>query len=197
MTTTYNLGPAADQLNTLVKGVEDDQLDSATPCAEYTVRDLLGHIIGLTAAFANAARKQGSTDAPPGSPGDLVTGDWRARIETQLTDLAQAWRDPAAWDGMTSPGGVEVPAELAGKIALNELVLHGWDLAVATGQPFSCDEASARGSLEFTSLVNSPEWGAGREGLFTEVVEVPEDASPLHRTLGLSGRDPGWRLTLP
>jgi uncharacterized protein (TIGR03086 family) len=197
MTTTYNLDPAADQLSTLVKGVEDDHLDRATPCTEYTVRDLVGHIIGLTRAFANAARKQGSTDAPAGNLGELVTGDWRARIETQLADLAQAWRDPAAWEGSTAAGGVELPAELAGKIALNELVLHGWDLAVATGQPFSCDEASARASLEFTTLANSPEWGAGREGLFTEAVEVPEDASPLHRTLGLSGRDPGWTITLP
>lgn len=57
----------------------------------------------------------------------------------QLTDLVEAWRDPAAWAGMTEAGGVRMPAEEMGVVALDELVLHGWDLARATGQPFRCE----------------------------------------------------------
>ena len=192
MSDSYDLGPAAAQLAELFDGVADDKLDAPTPCTGYTVRDLLGHLQGLTLVFRDAARKSLTVGPPPDRPGDLLTDDWRGRIADQLTELVAAWRDPAAWDGMTGAGGVELPSALAGKIALNELVLHGWDLARATGQPFDADPASVQASLEFTSLVNSPEWTIGREGLFADVVEVPADASPLHRTLGLSGRDPDW-----
>ena len=192
MSDRYDLGPAATALVELFKAVTDDELDRPTPCAGYTVRDLLGHLEGLTIVFRDAARKSATAGPPPDRPGDLLTDDWRGRIADQLTELAAAWREPAAWDGVTGAGGVELPAALAGKITLNELVLHGWDLARATSQPFDPDPASVQASLEFTSLVNSPEWTIGREGLFADVVEVPADASPLHRTLGLSGRDPHW-----
>ncbi|WP_028925233.1 TIGR03086 family metal-binding protein [Pseudonocardia acaciae] len=192
MTAKYDLGPAAEQIKTLIDGVTDEHLDGPTPCAEYTVRDLLGHLLGLTAVFRNAATRTGDTAAPPEEPGTLVTGDWPARLAARLDELALAWRDPNAWEGVTGAGGVELPSSLAGTIALNELLLHGWDLARATGQPFRADPDSVRASLEFTELVNSPRWTAGRAGLFDDVVEVPSDAPDLDRTLGLSGRDPAW-----
>jgi uncharacterized protein (TIGR03086 family) len=193
MTTRYDLGPTAERVDALVKGVTEDQLDAPTPCTDYTVRDLIGHLLGLTAAFRASASKSGSTGAPPGRLAELVTGDWRGRLSVQLAELAGAWRDPGAWEGMTGAGGVELPSSLAGTIALNELLLHGWDLARATGQEFDPDPAGVRASLEFTSLVNSPRWTAGRTGLFADPVEVPPDAPALDRTLGLSGRDPAWK----
>ena len=52
----------------------------------------------------------------------------------RLDQLAEAWADPAAWEGLTEAGGLTMPAEVAGTVALDEVVLHGWDLARATGQ---------------------------------------------------------------
>ncbi len=49
--------------------------------------------------------------------------------------------------------------------------------------------------MEFVSEMSGPEDGAGREGLFGPVVEVPPDAPPLDRLVGLSGRSPSWRLS--
>jgi uncharacterized protein (TIGR03086 family) len=109
-----------------------------------------------------------------------------------LEELVEAWRDPEAWEGMTEAGGVTMPAEVMGVVALDELVLHGWDLARATGQPFSCDPASTAAVLEFTRASAQPEHAASREGLFGPVVEVPEDAPPFERALGFAGRDPRW-----
>lgn len=43
--------------------------------------------------------------------------------------MAGAWKDPAAWTGMTRAGGVDLPGEIAAAVAADELVLHGWDLA--------------------------------------------------------------------
>jgi uncharacterized protein (TIGR03086 family) len=93
---------------------------------------------------------------------------------------------------VTEAGGVTMPAETTGAVALDELVLHGWDLARATGQPFACDPASTAAVLAFTSAMAQPEQAATREGLFGPVVEVPEDAPTFDRALGLAGRDPAW-----
>jgi uncharacterized protein (TIGR03086 family) len=78
------------------------------------------------------------------------------------------------------------------EIALNELVIHGWDVARASGQPFNCDLQALDASMEFVSLMSTPE---GPEGLFGPAVDIPADAAPLDRVLGLSGRDPSWRAT--
>lgn len=77
-------------------------------------------------------------------------------------------------------------------VALDELVLHGWDLARATGQPFSCDAASTDAVLAFTTEMARPENAEQREGLYAPVVDVPSDAPALDRALGCAGRDPGW-----
>ncbi|HEY2204746.1 MAG TPA: TIGR03086 family metal-binding protein [Pseudonocardia sp.] len=192
MTNTYDLGPSVEQLSTLLTDVTDEQLDAPTPCAGFTVRDLIGHTIGFAVGFRGAALKAPPTGTPPENPADLVGPDWRAEVPIALGALAQAWRDPAAWEGGTAAAGVDLPADLAGMIALNEVVLHSWDLAKATGQPFHPDAAGVEASLRFTTLVNSPEWPNRRDRIFGDVVAVPEDADDLDRTLGLSGRDPSW-----
>ncbi|TMR88631.1 hypothetical protein [Nonomuraea basaltis] len=69
---------------------------------------------------------------------------------------------------------------------------HGWDLARATGQPFTCNPANTAAVLAFTSASALPDQAANREGLFGPVVEVSEDAPELDRALGFAGRDPAW-----
>ena len=78
-----------------------------------------------------------------------------------------------------------MPAAVMGVVALDELVLHGWDLATAVGVEYDCSEAEAAAILAILSQGDSPAFG--------EPVPVPEDASTLDRALGRSGRDPGWR----
>ena len=199
MTTTVDLAPSARQVATLVRGITDDQLTVRTPCEAYVVGDLLDHLMGLTIAFRDAAEKTSQTaaesgnDVGPGSPSAAhLDPDWRRQLPIQLDAMAAAWREPTAWEGMTAAGGIGLPAEVAGLVAVDELVMHGWDLAMATGQQFECDPASAQASLEFASMSAAPGQEASREGLFGPVVEVPTDAPLLHRALGLAGRDPSW-----
>jgi uncharacterized protein (TIGR03086 family) len=106
--------------------------------------------------------------------------------------LARAWRDPAAWTGFADAGGVTMPSSVMGVVALDELVLHGWDLAVSTGQRFECDAASTAAVLRFTEAVARPEQVIARGGLFGPVIVVPVDAPPLQRALGFAGRDAAW-----
>jgi uncharacterized protein (TIGR03086 family) len=189
-----DLQPAADTVARIVGGVRDDQLTAPTPCTESTIGDLIDHVDGLSLAFTAAARKTplpGGSQAPKPSASHLGT-DWRERIPGRLSELAAAWRDPEAWDGVTEAGGQPMPSGVAGLVSVDELVLHGWDIAVASGQEFSCEPALVEAALGFVgpTVADKPN---GIRGLFGPAVPVPADAPPLHRLLGLAGRDPSWR----
>jgi uncharacterized protein (TIGR03086 family) len=187
---THDLTPAADRMTALIQGVSDDQLDATTP-SDIPVAALLAHIAGLTLSFTEAAKREGGDRGAPPDP-SLLGDDWRTRVPTDLSALAAAWTDPETWAGMTKAGGGDMPAEVAGLVALDELVLHGWDLAVATDQPYHCDLPTLEAAYGFVAPFSEPGMEAQREGLFGPVIEIPEDAPMLHRLLGLSGRDPNW-----
>jgi uncharacterized protein (TIGR03086 family) len=191
--TTVDLEPAARRMALLVGGVRDGMLHSPTPCDTYTVGDLLDHIGDSVLAFTEAAQKA-EPASPRGRPGDesRLGDDWRSRIGSDLASLVEAWGEPAAWQGMTKAAGVDLPAEVAGRIVLDELVIHGWDLARATQQRFECDDTTLDAVLGFVQQFAEPGQEASREGLFGPVVGVPDDAPVLDRILGMTGRDPGW-----
>ncbi|MFB7998448.1 TIGR03086 family metal-binding protein [Streptomyces sp. NPDC056002] len=186
-----DFGPQTRIVARLVDGVREDQLDLPTPCPEYAVHHLLGHILGLTAAFGDAGRKNlgPTTDTSPRAQRPDITDGWRDALAKALDDLAEVWRDPAAWQGMTRAGGVDLPGAVAAMVALDELVVHSWDLAKATGQDYAPDEAALQAAHAF--LLQS---AAGpRPDIFGPVVPVEESATLLDRAVGLSGRDPGWK----
>lgn len=188
MTIEIDLAPAAAQVSRLAAGVRAGQLDLPTPCTEWSVSVLLAHLVGLTEAFTAAARK-----VP--YPGDAAVipplpPDWRPRLETNLDTLVAAWRDPDAWQGDATAGGVTMPASVMGVVALDELVLHGWDLARATGQPFDADPANVTACLGFAEAMSQPGDEASREGLYGPVIPVPDGADDLERLLGFAGRTP-------
>jgi uncharacterized protein (TIGR03086 family) len=187
MTELVDLQPAARRMARLVDGTPEEALTRPTPCDRYTVGDLLDHIGGAAVAFRAGAIKEPLEGAASGDAANLGP-DWRARVQRDLDALSDAWRDPAAWEGMTRVGGVDLPGHIAGVIALDELVIHGWDLAKATGQ----DEGYDGPGLDavFAQVQNAR--GMGIEGLFGPEVEVPGDAPLLDRVLGASGRDPRW-----
>lgn len=190
-----DLAPPAQQLRTVVDGISDDQLPGRTPCANYRVSGLVNHVLGLTVAFRYAADKDPKASAePPGDPEApaevSLPADWRERIGHQLDELVSAWRNPAAWEGETEAGGVQAPAAVLGRVALQEIVIHGWDLARATGQDFECDQVSQD---ELLALLRESASAEGVAGLFGPMVVVAEDAPTMDRIIGFSGRDPHWR----
>jgi uncharacterized protein (TIGR03086 family) len=187
MTQPVDLTPAAQRMAKLVEAVPDAALGLATPCDEYTVGDLLDHVGGAALAFRAAAVKQPLAGGPSGDAASL-SADWRTQIPRDVLALAEAWRDPAAWTGITGAGGVELPGEVAGVVALDELVLHGWDLAKALGEPAGYDGPGLDDVFNAVQQFR----GAGIEGLFGPEVPVAADAPLLDRILGLAGRNPGW-----
>lgn len=192
--TTIDLGPAAERMAELVRNISDDQLKNPTPCPDYSLGDLIEHVGGLTLAFTGAAAKDVGGAGAQGPSGDAsrLASDWRDRIPADLADLAEAWREPDAWTGMTRAGGVDLPGEVAGLVALDELVVHGWDVAQASGQPYDCDPSSLGAVRGFVEQFSGPGQEESRKGLFGPVVDVPADAASLDQVIGLTGRDPNW-----
>jgi uncharacterized protein (TIGR03086 family) len=113
VTTALDLEPPARQLITLAGGVTDDMLAAPTPCGDYTVADLLAHVMGLTIAFRDAADKAGLPvqDAEPGRA-ELGPG-WRVQLPGRLLAMAEAWRASQAWEGLTKVGGGTMPSPSA------------------------------------------------------------------------------------
>lgn len=191
MTDSPDLGPAAQRLAALVRNVRDEQLALPTPCPAYTLGDLLDHVDGLSLAFTWAATKDFPDDvggSAPSGDGSRLGDEWRVRIPDRLDGLAAAWRAPSAWAGMTMAGPVEMPGEIAGLVALDEVVVHGWDVASALGQPFEIDEASVAGAAAFVAMFSDDDRGEA----FGFPVPIADDASALDRLIAGTGRDPAW-----
>ncbi|MFI6766580.1 TIGR03086 family metal-binding protein [Streptomyces sp. NPDC050355] len=190
MTEMIDFGAQTRLVSRIAEHTAEGQLQAPTPCEEYAVRHLLGHLVGLAAAFQDVARKElgPTTGTSPDAFRPDVGPDWRAELDRNLVGMAEAWRAPEAWQGETQAGGVPLPGALAGRIALNELVVHGWDLARATGQDYAPDPDSLGVSY---GLLSS--WAEGETGpLFGAVVAVPGDAPLLDKVVALSGRRPDW-----
>ena len=186
-----DLHPAAQRTIDVVTSVADEQLGWPTPCADSNVGDLIDHLGVFAVRFVAAARKEtgGPTSPPPPPSGANLEAGWRERIAGDLLTLADAWSDPQAWVGTTHAGGLEMPADVVALVALDELVVHGWDLAVATAHAYTPGNEEIEAATSFVASFDAPRDGR----LFGPIVPAADDATPFDRLLALTGRDPAWR----
>jgi len=191
----HDLRPAARELTRLVLAVRDDQLSDPTPCTSYTLGDLLQHVRVLAEAFTVAGRKEQPADGskpPPQGDASLLPADWRGETDDWLGRLIDTWSDPAAWEGTAWIAGFEAPASAVGITAANELVVHGWDVARASGQRLLLDEAALAPAQEFVAMMSGPGTEEARGDAFGPAVPVPVGASALDEVIAGNGRDPAW-----
>jgi uncharacterized protein (TIGR03086 family) len=184
-----DLDPATRLLNATVAGVPDDRLHGPTPCAEFSVATLLDHVAGFCLALRAAALKEPLEGGAPQPDAARLAPDWRDAIPVASEAMGAAWKDSAAWEGTCQLGGFELPGEVVGQIALGELLVHGWDLAMSTGQPFDYDGPHVD---EVVAMVHQFQ-AMGIEGPFAEAIVPPDGAPAFVQLLCASGRDPGWR----
>ncbi|WP_433389200.1 TIGR03086 family metal-binding protein [Micromonospora sp. KLBMP9576] len=175
---------AAPPTVAVVHGIADDQLDLPTPCGEYAVRDLTNHLFQVVVNFQALAARQAVqwADGP-----DLLTDGWRDRFATETRRLVRAWSDPSSLEGVSETMGM--PQTVVGDMVLLDLAVHGWDLAVATGQPYR----PAPEVLEpLRALVERLGPQGQRMGVFAEPVTSGADLTEFELLLCRTGRDPGW-----
>jgi uncharacterized protein (TIGR03086 family) len=185
-----DLSAAAATVAELIRNISDAQLTGPTPCPGYSLGDLVDHVGGLAMAFRWAADKEAPPSGAqvPSADASRLTDNWRRRIPADLAKLAAAWKQPEAWTGMTRAGGVDLPGEIAGVVALDELVIHGWDVARATGERYEVDAETLDVVANFVQGFASD----GTSGIFGPRVPVPDTAPLLDRVIGMAGRDPNW-----
>lgn len=191
----HDLGPAAREMARLVNAVRDDQLGAPTPCTRYTLGDLLHHVRELAEAFTVAGRKEqpdGGSQPPPQGDGTRLSPGWRDEITEWLGRLVDTWSDPLTWEGNAWIAGFEAPASAVGITAANELVVHGWDVARASGQQISLDGAALAPCHEFVAMMSGPGSEQARGDAFGPPRPVASGASALDEVIAGNGRNPAW-----
>lgn len=193
MTTAQNTPtdprPAYREALTWVSGlaaaVPSDLMSAPTPCDDFDVRTLLAHLLTTVRrprAFAEGADGLALPHVITGVADDMLAATYAADADAAVA----AWADEALLDArMRVPWG-----EVAGREALagflNETLVHGWDLAVSTGQDPEADPVLAARAFESIRRDLPAE---GREHLpFGPVVEPAGDAGPTERLANWSGR---------
>jgi uncharacterized protein (TIGR03086 family) len=185
MDTLEALQAAHDYAGRVVAGILPVHLPRPTPCAQWTVRDVLNHVLGGLVMFdhAHRGRPVESHDA-----GDLVGDDPAEAFTGPIRQNLAFWRSPGAFDGeITLPLG-RVPAPAAALVECVELTVHGWDAGQGAGLDIPIDAELAAVLLDFSQGFDLHPLRA--EGTIGPEVACPEVAAPDRRLLSLLGRRP-------
>jgi uncharacterized protein (TIGR03086 family) len=180
---------AADAAARTVANVDSSQFGRPTPCTDWDVRTLLNHLILWTSYSLEARANDESVGQElmdrdfAGAPG--FAAGYRAQLDRALA----AWADPATWERSLNVMGSPMPSGDVAALNIAEMVLHGWDLAAATGLQYTVSEPAAAAALR--AVEANADLFRQYKG-FADPVEVPPTASVLDRVLALSGRAPGW-----
>ena len=177
------LDELAPVLGRVVSTITPEQLDNSTPCANFTVRGILDHMIGGATVFAAAFRGQGADEVTPPDSGDKI-----ADFDAALGNLAAAMHEPGALDKtIAAPFGEISGSDFARFVVLDGLV-HGWDMSTATGQSYDPPEHLVAEAFEFARNTVDPL----RDGdTFKAAVDVPAGATALEQLVAYTGRNPG------
>ena len=168
-------------LHELVDGISPDQLDGQTPCPKFTVAGVLEHMIGGATAFAPAFRGEVPSTAAPAPTGSLQD-QWRAA----MVDLLDAVHSPGATERTVAAPFGEVPGAVFARFVAFDGLVHGWDLATATNQPYAPPTAVVR---EVEAFARQALTDGMRDGeTFAAAKSTPVDANDLERVVAFSGR---------
>ena len=168
----------------LVDSTSPDQYAAPTPCSDWTVRDLLIHLIAGNVKYVEVGRGK---EWARGAPDVVLDDDPGAMYHRTMDAMLQAWEQPGVLDRETALPVGRGRAELALYLHLGETLVHGWDLARATGQPsaWSAEVVDAcfdqfRSWLPVRRPAGSP---------FADATTVSPDATPIDRLAAYLGRD--------
>jgi uncharacterized protein (TIGR03086 family) len=175
---------ALSGLATLVHATSASQLDNATPCQKWAVRDLLNHVVGGGYMFATCVA--GGTVDPSNAPGDLLGDDHAAAFDGAVAAFESALAGTGDLSTpVTLPFGT-MPADVALRIAAADLLVHSWDLAQATGQPFDPSPDFVASATPFFQQFLQPPMRDG--DMFADAVAAPPGATAIEQLVAFSGR---------
>ena len=174
----------------VVDNLKPDQLDLPTPCTEWSVRELLAHMVGVNEVFAAAVRGE---DPRAASDEDLLGEDPAAAYRRSVKEAVAAWKTPDVLTRTLHLPYGHMPAAFAIGLHFIDNLVHRWDLATATGQDHLLNAESAGLALQmvqqnFAALPAEQVRGEGKP--FGPEVEWPADAPVHERLVAFLGRHP-------
>ena len=169
-----------------VEGVPDDAWHAPTPCSEWDVRALVNHIAVEDMWVPLLGSGKTVADVGDTLDGDQLGDDPKATYRAAAEAALAVWHEPHALERSFAVSRGPTPGLQYLSEMFFDRVVHGWDLAVATGQPARIDEDLAQAAYD----IIAPAADGGREeGWFGPQVPAPEGADIQTRLLSVSGRD--------
>jgi uncharacterized protein (TIGR03086 family) len=179
------LDRALEQTGAIIARVRPDQASAPTPCTEWTVRQLVNHVVHDVQGFTLQA--QGGRFAS--SDADIIGDDWVTAYDRAAQGLRAAWREPGALERTVKMPFGELPASWQVGQHYTDLAVHAWDVARATGHSPELDAAIVDAALDWGQQSLKPEF---RGQAFGPEVKVPSNAPTYDRLVAFFGRDPAW-----
>jgi uncharacterized protein (TIGR03086 family) len=167
-------GRTSEWTGTMVRGAAS-HLDAPTTCDDWNVRTLMNHMLETQRYFVGSARGETVTLSP--HPADLISDDPGSDFDQAREETLKTF---------SAPGTIEKTGPSLG-IALTDQLLHGWDLAVSTGQDATMPEDLPEVAYE---MIHGRFTDEQRKGVFKPELSVSSDASPQEKLLAYTGRDP-------
>jgi len=177
---------AIDQVQRLIAQTGEEHLALPTPCGDYDVHQLLGHLVAMLERFTHmgyGGRPYDTVEIVTGVP----AGGWVDAAAEARDKLAAVWADGSLLDRIVAVPWGEAPGRLAVLAYTQEFTQHAWDLATAIGRTDELDRRLAEVALASAATFVPAEIRGGPMP-FGPVVDVPADADPYERLAGWLGR---------
>ena len=175
------LGRAFAAVAALITNVRPEQWSGPTPCTDWTVRRLVDHLIGMNRVFAALL----AGHPPPRPVAGHIEDDPIGAYRDSAAALQAAFEQTGVLERTyAGPLGTATGADRL-HIRLYDLLVHGWDLAKATGQPVELPEDAAEQALAFVRTQLTDE---ARPGRFEPAQSVADDAPAIERLVAFLGR---------
>lgn len=181
------LGRATPVTKQLIESLDDDAWSAPTPCPEWTVLELVEHVVSGLAQFADVGA---GAEFDPSARVSLTPADALGAFEEAAGRMLSVWSDPAVAGRMHSlPWGDTPGATLIGFMVMEQLA-HGWDLARAIGRAPAYDDDLAAEALALAQVNDDPSIRV--PGMFGPIMPVDADTPTIDRVAAFLGRDPDW-----
>lgn len=168
----------------VLSNVTSDQMGDPTPCAKWSVADLIDHMVGAQHWARSAMEGVEQTETGEGSSkGDFVT----AFTEAAAASVA-AFSEDGAMGRMVDAGMGRMPAGALFGLAITDTFVHAWDLAKATGQDTNLEPEIAEQILATAKAHTPPSMRSESGEVFGPEQPAPEDAPPATKLAAFLGR---------
>jgi uncharacterized protein (TIGR03086 family) len=178
------LAQAQDVARGVLASVTPDQLDLDTPCREWTVSQLIDHLVGAQHWARSSIEGSDSTASGEGA----AAGDFVAIFDRAARDSLAAFNAEGAMDRTVNPGFGDMPAVALLGLSTTDTFTHAWDLARATGQDTDLAPELAAQLLEQSRQSIQPAFRSEEGTIFGPEQPAPEGASPADQLAAFLGR---------